>query len=81
MPKKTYTSLPSRYTVYEHSDCQMAATCLHQLAYTEHRGHRPSVICQVWLVGRRDSLHRENDQADGVSALNTDSSDSTDEES
>ena len=48
---------------------------------SEHRGHRPSVICQVWLVGRRDSLHREDDQADGVSALHTDSSVSTDEES
>ena len=35
MPKKTYTSLPSNYTVCEHSDCPMAATCLHQLAYTE----------------------------------------------
>lgn len=48
---------------------------------SEHRRHRPPVICQVWLDGRRDSLHREDDQADGVSALNTDSSDSTDEES
>lgn len=35
MPKKTYTSLPSNYTVCEHSDCPMAATCLHQLAYNE----------------------------------------------
>ena len=35
MPKKTYTSIPSHYTVCEHSDCPMAATCLHQLAYTE----------------------------------------------
>ena len=35
MAKKTYTSLPSHYTVCEHSDCPMAATCLHQLAYTE----------------------------------------------
>ena len=35
MPKKTYTSLQSNYTVCEHSDCPMAATCLHQLAYKE----------------------------------------------
>ena len=81
MPKKIYTSLPSNYTVCEHSDCPMAATCLHQLAYTEHRGHQPSVICQVWFVGRWDYLHREDNQADGVSALHTDSSDSADEES
>lgn len=35
MPKKTYTSLPSHYTVCEHGDCPMAATCLHQIAYAE----------------------------------------------
>lgn len=35
MAKKTYTSRPSHYTVCEHSDCQCAAICLHQLAYTE----------------------------------------------
>ena len=35
MLKKTYTSLPSNYTVCEHSDCPMAATCLHQLVYSE----------------------------------------------
>ena len=35
MPKKTYISLPSNYTVCEHSDCPMASTCLHQLAYNE----------------------------------------------
>ena len=35
MSKKTYTSLPSNYTVCEHSDCPMATTCLHQHAYTE----------------------------------------------
>ena len=33
MPKKTYTSLPHNYPVCEHSDCPMAATCLHQIAY------------------------------------------------
>lgn len=33
---KTYISLPSKYTaVCEHSDCPMAATCLHRLAYSE----------------------------------------------
>ena len=31
----TYISLLANYTVCEHSDCPMAATCLHQLAYTE----------------------------------------------
>lgn len=34
MSKKTYTSLPPNYPVCEHNDCPMAATCLHQLAYT-----------------------------------------------
>ena len=33
MPKKTYTSLPTDYSVCKHADCPMAATCLHQLAY------------------------------------------------
>ena len=35
MPKKTYTCLPFNYSVCEHNYCTMAATCLHQLAYTE----------------------------------------------
>jgi hypothetical protein len=35
MLKKTYTSLPSDYSVCEHSDCPQARTCLHQLAYAE----------------------------------------------
>lgn len=36
MSKKTYISLHSKYTVVcEHSDCSMAATCLHRLAYSE----------------------------------------------
>lgn len=35
MPNKAYTTLLSNYTVCEHSDCPMSATCLHQLAYTE----------------------------------------------
>lgn len=34
MPKKEYTSLPSDYPVCEHSSCPMAATCLHQMAYS-----------------------------------------------
>ena len=38
---------------------------------SKYLGHRPPVICQVWLVRRRDSLHRADDQADGVSVLNT----------
>lgn len=33
MPKKEYTSLPNDYPVCEHS-CPMAATCLHQTAYS-----------------------------------------------
>lgn len=35
MPRKEYTSLPTNYPVCEHSDCPMAASCLHQMAYTE----------------------------------------------
>lgn len=35
MPKKQYTSLPSGYAVCQHSDCKMASTCLHQLAYDQ----------------------------------------------
>lgn len=34
MPKKEYTSLPSDYPVCEHISCSMAATCLHQKAYS-----------------------------------------------
>lgn len=34
MPKKEYTSLPINYPVCEHSSCPMAATCLHQVAYS-----------------------------------------------
>ena len=34
MPKKTYTSVPTGYSVCSHTDCPQAATCLHQLAYT-----------------------------------------------
>ncbi len=34
MPKKEYTSLPKDYPVCEHSSCPMAATCLHQTAYS-----------------------------------------------
>lgn len=33
MPKKQYTSLPPGYAVCQHSDCKMAKTCLHQMAY------------------------------------------------
>lgn len=35
MPRKEHTSLPDHYPVCEHGDCVMAATCLHQNAYTE----------------------------------------------
>lgn len=35
MPKKEYTSLPSNYPVCLHSDCPLAATCLHQSAYSK----------------------------------------------
>lgn len=34
MPKKEYTSLPKDYPVCEHSSCLLAATCLHQTAYS-----------------------------------------------
>ena len=34
MSKKEYTSLPINYPVSEHSNCPMAATCLHQVAYS-----------------------------------------------
>lgn len=34
MSKKEYTSLPKDYPVCEHSSCPMAATCLHQTAYS-----------------------------------------------
>ena len=34
MPKIEYTSLPKDYPLCEHSSCPMAATCLHQVAYS-----------------------------------------------
>ena len=33
MPKKTYRALPTDYSVCQHTDCPMAATCLHLIAY------------------------------------------------
>ena len=39
MPKKEYTSLPINYPVCEHSSCPMAATCLHQVAYSTLMEH------------------------------------------
>ena len=33
MPKKFYTSIPDDYSVCQHSDCQMAESCLHQIVY------------------------------------------------
>ena len=39
MPKKEYTSLPKDYPVCEHSSCPMAATCLHQTAYSTLMEH------------------------------------------
>ena len=38
-PKKEYTSLPITYPVCEHSSCPMAATCLHQTAYSTLMEH------------------------------------------
>ena len=35
MPKNAYTSIPTDYPLCVHADCPMAATCLHQLAYTQ----------------------------------------------
>ena len=43
MPKLTYTSLPTDYPVCQHTDCPLAATCLHQLAYPTLLG---SQTCQ-----------------------------------
>lgn len=34
MPKKEFKSLPTDYPVCEHSNCPMASTCLHQMAYS-----------------------------------------------
>ena len=34
MSKKENTSLPTNYPVCEYSNCPMAATCLHHIAYT-----------------------------------------------
>lgn len=39
MPKKEYTSLPKDYPICEHSSCPMAATCLHQTAYSTLMEH------------------------------------------
>ena len=39
MPKKENTSLPKDYLVCEHSSCPMAATCLHQTAYSTLMEH------------------------------------------
>lgn len=39
MPKKEYTSLPKDYPVCEHSSCPLAATCLHQIAYSTLMEH------------------------------------------
>ena len=36
---KEYTSLPKDYPVCEHSSCPMAATCLHQTAYSTLMEH------------------------------------------
>ena len=35
MLKKDFTSTPATYPVCIHSDCPLAATCLHQMAYVE----------------------------------------------
>ena len=39
MSKKENTSLPTNYPVCEHSSCPMAATCLHQAAYSTLMEH------------------------------------------
>lgn len=33
MQKRDYTAIPSNYPACQHSDCHMAATCLHHTAY------------------------------------------------
>lgn len=34
MPRRNYTTMPADYAVCLHEDCPMAATCLHQIAFT-----------------------------------------------
>lgn len=35
MPKKIYTTLPTRFGVCMHADCPMASMCLRQIAYSQ----------------------------------------------
>lgn len=49
MPRKFYTSIPKNYPVCQHSDCPMAATCLHQISYPT-------------LLEKEDYLHLINPQ-------------------
>ncbi len=35
MAKRIYRTMPQDYTVCEHTDCPLAATCLHQQAYSK----------------------------------------------
>lgn len=39
MPKKTYTTMPVNYPVCLHSDCPLAGTCLHGMAYASLLEH------------------------------------------
>ena len=46
MPKKTYTTLPSRFYQCLHVNCPMASTCLRQLAYSKMTENK-DIICMV----------------------------------
>ena len=44
MSKKENTSLPTNYSVCEHSSCPTAATCLHQVAYSILMEHKEEYL-------------------------------------
>ena len=46
MPKKTYTTLPSRFGTCLHVDCPMALTCLRQVAYSMMTDDK-DLLCMV----------------------------------
>ena len=56
MPRKTYSTLPADYTVCLHEDCPMAATCLHQTAYSKLQESEP----YLWLINPRKCTKGDN---------------------
>ena len=46
MPKKTYTTLPSRFGTCLHVNCPMASACLRQLAYSKMTENK-DILCMV----------------------------------